>query len=355
MTDELRWGILGCGRIASDFARAMRNCQNNNRVVAVAASNLERADEFVENLHLDSVKTYGNYEELLMDPFVDIVYVALLNMDHCKWTIRALEANKHVLCEKPFAVNANQARMMIEMAKRKGKFLMEAVWTWFFPVWRDIRKIIASEEMGAVRLVNANLGVEFHSTRLGLEKAETPLMAAGFYTVALALMAFNYEFPKKVQICGDKDENGVDKWGSITLDFGQGRHACLYYGGFCWSATSASVTFDKGQIQVPRFFWCPDNYIKIDGLLRAGRTQEKAISYPLSGDPQLYNNNNSAGMCYEIDHVYEQIKAGRVESDIVPLDKTVQVAELMDLLRSQIDLKFPQDLEEKFHFFSTNV
>ena len=144
---ELRWGIIGCGRISHDFAQAMHKCRNPNRVVAVAASSMDRALDFRKDLGLDAI-AYGSYEELLADPQIDAVYIGVLNNTHSKWTLAALEAGKHVLCEKPMAGTVHEIKAMAEKAREKKKFLMEAFWSRFFPVYGELKKLIDSEKLG---------------------------------------------------------------------------------------------------------------------------------------------------------------------------------------------------------------
>lgn len=158
--------LAGCGWIASVFTKDLlldpktRDVNDVKHVVqAVATSNsVERARKFAEEQGAPASTTaYGSYEELVADPNVDIVYVATPHSHHFKHTLLALNANKHVLCEKAFTVNAEQARILAKVAKEKNLFLMEAVWTRFFPLSQQIRKLVADGEIGEVRRVTADL------------------------------------------------------------------------------------------------------------------------------------------------------------------------------------------------------
>ena len=155
MIKTIRWGILGCGRIARKFAADLPYA-GNAKLVAAASRDLPNAVEFAKEFQAD--KAYGSYEELVRDPNVDVIYVATPHSHHHEHTLLCLDHNKAVLCEKAFAVNSRQAGEMIALARAKKVFLMEALWTKFLPHQQMMEKIIKEGKIGEVRSVLVNFG-----------------------------------------------------------------------------------------------------------------------------------------------------------------------------------------------------
>ena len=151
----MKWGMISTGAIANDFALALKNTPNAE-LYAVASRSQASADAFAAKHGF--TKAFASYEALVADPEVKVVYVATPHTFHCDNILMCLEAGKHVLCEKPMVVNAKQAEQCITMAKEKNLFLMEGMWTRFFPATRAIRKLIADGAIGKVVSVQASLG-----------------------------------------------------------------------------------------------------------------------------------------------------------------------------------------------------
>jgi predicted dehydrogenase len=139
MTEKINWGIIGCGRISAAFARGLRLLRDT-RLTAVASLTPGKAETFAKRFHAS--KAYTDYESLAADKDVDIVYIGTLHNAHMPNTLLALDNGKHVLCEKPFALNAKEAAAMIQKAQEKELFLMEAMWTRFLPASRKIRQLL---------------------------------------------------------------------------------------------------------------------------------------------------------------------------------------------------------------------
>lgn len=151
---RLRWGILGAGGICNDFAVGVAT--SGGCIAAVGASSLGKAQGLAKKVK--ALKACGSYEELVQDPSVDVVYVGTIHTMHLPHTLMALNAGKHVLCEKPLAVNAKEAEQMVQLARSKGLFLMEAMWTRFFPIIRKLREVVASGTLGIPRCLQADFG-----------------------------------------------------------------------------------------------------------------------------------------------------------------------------------------------------
>lgn len=153
----LRWGIASAALISHDFVNAMATLnQGEHEIVAIGARTLDRAEEFANRYGVP--KAYGSYLELANDSNVEIAYVAMLNREHFDVAMMMLQHGKHVLCEKPMCMNEKQSRQLIEYAKQKNLFLMEAIWSRLFPSYQYIRHQIECGNLGEVLSVNVTFG-----------------------------------------------------------------------------------------------------------------------------------------------------------------------------------------------------
>ncbi|KAI6179639.1 Trans-1,2-dihydrobenzene-1,2-diol dehydrogenase isoform X1 [Aphelenchoides besseyi] len=315
MTIELKWGVIGCGSIANEFVRSMNQyCKRKNKVVAVAASSLERANEFVKNQKLDDAKAYGSYAELIKDDNIDIVYIALLNHMHLEWTIKSLDARKHVLVEKAMGVNSREVKEIVEKAHEMNKFVMEAMCTLFLPVWSKVQEITKSKELGKVKLFHCNFGINLPSSRRVLEHGESPITDIVVYCIATTLHVFENESPSSIHVVGEKDEKGIEKYANITLRFTDDRHS------------------------IPEVFWCAEKCTKITGDFNGKR---ETLEFPTENPAN--RPFNSDGLHLEADHVYDKIKNYEIESDVYSLSTSIKVHEILDTIRRELTVEYPQD------------
>ena len=155
MDDHIRWGIAATGGIARGFAQGLAET-DDAQTVAVASRSAERADAF--GAEFDIPHRYGSYEDLAADDDVDVVYVATPHSRHEADTMLFLEAGKHVLCEKPFALNERQAQTMVDAARARGLFVMEAIWSRFLPAYVVLGELMASLEEGVALRVQPRFG-----------------------------------------------------------------------------------------------------------------------------------------------------------------------------------------------------
>lgn len=153
----LKWGILSAGKISHDFVNALQTLNKaDHQVVAVAARDLSRAEDFGKRF--DIPQAYSSYLELAKDPSIEVVYVGVTNKQHYDTCILMLQHGKHVLCEKPLCMNEKQAQKLIEFAKEKKLFLMEAIWSRCFPSYQYIRAQIDSGKLGTIQSVEIDFG-----------------------------------------------------------------------------------------------------------------------------------------------------------------------------------------------------
>jgi predicted dehydrogenase len=325
MADKIRWGILGCGSIAAKFAEALR-CIDEAQLVAVGSRTEANANAFGDTWHIP--RRYGSYRQLAEDKDLDIIYVATPHPLHADNTILCLNAGKHVLCEKPLAVNARQGQAMIDCARAKRRFLMEAMWTRFLPLMDRVRHLLADSAVGQVRMLAADFGFRY----IGTEKqrlidpnlAGGALLDVGVYPVALSSMLFGK--PLGIHSAASFDKTGVDEQNAMILTFDQGRLAMMYSALHTETAQEATIMGTEGMIRLHRSWWRGNKLT----LNQSGKDEQFM---------ELPSHDN--GFVYEIKAVCRDLREGRLENVLMPLDESLAILQTMDAIRGQWGLKYP--------------
>ena len=286
-TDPLRIGILGAARIAPWALLHPVRRVGNAAVVAVAARDAARAQAFAGKHGIPRV--HASYEALLADPEIEAIYNPLPNSLHAEWTIRALEAGKHVLCEKPFAANAAEAEAMAAAASRAGRTLMEAFHYRYHALFARMRSILDAGELGAVRHLEASLCIPIlrrDDIRWRRDLAGGAMMDTGCYTMSLLRHLTGAE-PEVVSARAIWTTGGVDRWLTADLRFPDGRTGRLTCA--LLSATlirvSAGVVGDAGTLGVINWV-APQFYHRLRVRTTAGRRVERVAGEP-TYDAQL--------------------------------------------------------------------
>jgi predicted dehydrogenase len=215
------WGIIGIGRIARKFISAVQHSQSE-RIVALASRDAAKATAAAGELGI--ARGYGSYQELLADSAVECVYLALPNALHAEWSIAAVEAGKHVLCEKPLATSEAEARAMFEAARTHNVWLMEAFMYRFHPQTLLVQQLISEGVLGTPKLVRASFGFavsDAANVRLSAELAGGALMDVGCYCVNAARWAVG-ERPARVLAAARWAASGVDETLAATLEYANG-------------------------------------------------------------------------------------------------------------------------------------
>ncbi|XP_063612011.1 trans-1,2-dihydrobenzene-1,2-diol dehydrogenase-like [Penaeus indicus] len=322
-----RWGIASAGLIASDFVSALKALPaEEHRLVAVAARSLESARAFRDKHGVE--KAYESYAKLAEDPEIDVVYVGVIQVHHLAVASMMLKAGKHVLCEKPLCMNVQETKQLIDLAKEKKVFLMEAVWSRFFPVYREMMKRIAAGEIGDVVQVLASFGKSAeHVERLvRKDTGGGATLDMGIYTVQFATLVMDGDKPLKVLAGGHLNQEGVDVVTSATLVYPKGRTASLSTTIRADLPSEAFVVGTKGTIKVNYPMWCPESFESPSGTYTA----------PLPVTGQTYNFNNSQGLMYEAAEVRRCINAGLLESPGMTHGESITIAEIMEQMRAQV-------------------
>lgn len=228
MVDTLRWGILGAGRIARTFAQGLAESRTGT-LRAVGSRSAEKANAFGNEFKLGAASRHGSYEALLADPDVDAVYIATPHPLHAEWTVKAAEAGKHILCEKPLTMNAAEATAVMEAARRHDVFLMEAFMYRCHPQTARIVELVKDGAIGDVRLIQATFsfhaGFDPDGRLFNNALGGGGILDVGCYPVSLARLvagaAAGKDFldPVNVVGCGHLGPTGVDEWAAATLEF----------------------------------------------------------------------------------------------------------------------------------------
>lgn len=321
----LRWGILGPGRIARQFCAGVQESLPDARVVAVGSRDAGRADAFGAEFGIP--RRYGSYEELVADPEVDAVYVASPHSGHRDHCLLCIEAGKAVLCEKPFTINAAEAEEIVRAARARGVFVMEAMKTRFYPAMYRVRELLAEGAIGEPRMLHADFGF-----RTGFDPKGRlfdpalgggALLDVGVYCVSLASMIFGE--PSQVTGLATKGETGVDEQAAMVLGYDGGQISVL-------STAIRTSTIHEATI------------FGTDGYLRIHRSAWGPRAYTLSKDNEMVEvPAEGNGFNFEADEVARCLRAGKLESEIMPLDETVAVMRTMDALRAQWGIKYPME------------
>ena len=321
-----RIGIIGAGHIAEKMATTLHG-MDGVEAYAVASRQLERAQEFASRR--DFRKAYGSYEALADDPEVDLIYIATPHSLHYRHVKMCLEKGKPVLCEKAFMANAREAADAIRISEEKGVFLAEAIWTRYMPFRQTVKDLIDGGAIGRTRLLTAHLGYPV----AGKERIIRPelgggaLLDLGVYAINFALMNFGDDIRKISSSC-IKSETGVDLQDSITFEYGDGRMAQLMATAYCSNVRQGIINGEKGYIVL-------DN---INNPLKADIYSSDHILVDTQYAPQQIT-----GFEYQVQACIDAIREGKTETCFMPHRESLRVMEIMDSLRNEWGVKFPND------------
>ena len=325
MNGKIHWGIIGTGDIAKKFATGL-SALPDSELVAVASRATKTAETFGDLFHV--TKRYSNYESLVLDADVNVIYISTPHNLHKENTLLCLRAGKPVLCEKPFAINAKEATEMIRLARERQIFLMEAMWTRFFPLMMKVREMIASGTIGEVRMLMADFGYRAEDTKHWV--FDPNFGGGGLLDVGIYPLSFSHEiFGTPNQITGMSHLNrGVDEQSAVILGYEGGKIALIASATRTGTPQVAYLLGTRGRIHIHSPWWKPQTLT----LSVNGKTDE-VMHIPFQGN----------GYNYEAAEVGRCLRAGKTESDTMPLDETLSIMKTMDTIRSQWNLKYPME------------
>jgi predicted dehydrogenase len=344
--NEIGWGILGPGNIAAQFAKGLAHVPGA-KLRAVGSRSEAKAQEFASRFGADT--GHGSYEALVADPTVDVVYIATPHMRHKDDMLLALNAGKAVLCEKPFTINAADAREVFALAREKELFCMEAMWTRFMPLWSRVRALVESGGLGELRYVQGSFGFEAPGAAEGRffnpALAGGALLDIGLYPISLAHSLLG----KPVSATGQLSlgETGVDEQCAATLRFNGGAIANIAASLRAPLPNDFTIVGSTGMLELHAPIYCPLGAT----LRRIGQTphtgllarvlRKAGFSKP-PGEPWRSGLTGN-GYNYEAVEVGRCLAAGELESSVMSQGHTVEVLEILDDLRAQGGLRYPME------------
>lgn len=317
----IRWGILGTGRMAALMAQELIGLKSEGAgLVAVASRDADRAGGFARRFDIGTA--HASYGGLAQDGAVDIVYIATPPSEHYAQIRLCLEAGKSVLCEKPFTTDAAQAREVIQLARARGLFLMEAMWTRFLPALTALRGLMSGRAIGRPQLLIGGGAFipapEPEHYLLCRRLGGGVLLDAGVYLVSLASMLLGPT--RRVCASGDIGAHGVDEHDCWILEHEGGARSLLYVSLRARRPPDLEILGDEGRILIAAPVFRPTALI-----LRRASGAEETVEFPLAG----------SGYGYQLIAAMNAVREGRTQTSEMPLDETLSIMTIMDEIRSQ--------------------
>ena len=322
----MKIGILGAGKISHSVVPAMIALEEVE-CWAVASRDYDKAKAFADRYGFQ--RAYGSYEEMLSDPEVELVYIATPHSHHFEHMMLCMEHGKGVLCEKAFTMNGDQARKVMEYSREHGVFAAEAIWPRYMPSRKIIDGVIDSGIIGKVNTLTGNLSYVIHQVPRIWDPALAggALLDIGVYGINFALMHFGTDI-ERVESSVQMTPSGVDGMETITIFYRDGRMAVLTHSIYARSDRKGMIHGDKGYIVV-------ENINNPQSVSVYDMNDQLIAHYDV---PEQIN-----GYEYQFAECARAIGEGRTESWSMPLADSVYMMELMDSLRKQWGLVYPQE------------
>ncbi len=318
----IRFGIVGAGGIAQKFASDIKFSEGAI-ATAVASRNLERANEFKDEFDIEYA--FGSYEEMAKSDLIDAVYIATPHSFHMEQSILFMNHKKHVLCEKPIAVNVSQFEKMVTCAKENNVLLMEAMWTRFLPVTKMVRELVQSKKLGKLKHAYLEFGFEVmglggDSGRLfNANLAGGSLLDMGVYPVAYTLNITNQSI-KSIEATAKKYKTGIDTECVVDVTFEDDSTARLVSSFLADKNNPGVIEFENGKIVIENFWRSQKVFI-----------DKKEFEFPFIGE----------GFPYQINGFVGSLEKGLLENEIMTHDQTRKSMMMLDSIRKVIKLKYP--------------
>uniref|UniRef100_UPI0040566069 Gfo/Idh/MocA family protein n=1 Tax=Acetatifactor sp. TaxID=1872090 RepID=UPI0040566069 len=339
MAKKLKMAIMGAGNIAGAMAAAINGLgEYDVEAYAVASRTLEKAQEFAEKWKFE--KAYGSYEEMVGDSSIDLIYIATPHAMHYENALLCIEHGKNILVEKAFTANADQAKEVLALAKKRDVFVAEAIWTRYMPAVQMIRDIIASGRIGQVDFVEAEFSVPIS----GVKRLHDPALAGGalldlgVYTLTFASMFLGDDVVSTRSRCM-KYETGVDATAHMELTYRDGKQAFLRTSMVSGSRNEGKINGTKGYIAVSNL----NSLEKLQVFDAGGQLVETIVP------PQIVN-----GYEYEVLACKKAMEAGKLECEEMTHAETILMMEQMDNLRKSWGVVYPFEKRKEYDWNREN-
>lgn len=322
----MKWGILATGTIAAKFAETVNMMETEQVLLACASRTMEKAEAFRAKYGI--IRAYDSYEAMMQDPDVDAVYIATPNNMHYENCVMCLEAGKHVLCEKPFTVDREEAEKLFALAKEKGLFIMEAFWIRFLPALQKIKELIEDGIIGNVIWARSDYGFVAKGARkdrkFDSSLAGGALLDIGIYNLGFMRMVMGDVQPESFESQYHINEYGTDDFSTILLRYPGGKSAVVTTSIGINMTRYAIVYGTKGSIALDDFQHAEKLTVQVEG--------ECACVIDL---PEEIN-----GFEYQIREVDRCVKLGMTTSDLLKAEDTLDILELMGDIRKSWGMTF---------------
>ena len=313
----MNWGLIGYGIITPQFAASLKLVKDETIYAIASHSNGDQ----IKKDYPES-KVYNNYDAIYADENIDIVYIGTPHNFHIESVINCLENGKHVVCEKPLGVNPEEARTMIDCAKKNNKFLLEGMWTRFLPGYRKMKEILDSGVIGEINLVQADFSI--HIPRDDNHRAWSPNLAGGslldlgVYPVGLINDVFG-EMPEDIAVFGNVVDTGVDQSIAAQMRYKSGANAQIYSGLNGFSQWKGTIYGQNGWIVLDEFFRGQNLTYKVGEKV-------KKVSLPYK----------STGFYHEIVEAVNCIENGQIECELFSHTDTLANADLVQRIFNEL-------------------
>ena len=325
MEKTFNWGIIGLGKIAKKFAEDLQKTPNT-ALHAVASRSIEKAKNFANEYEVKHA--YGSYESMMTCPDLDAIYIATPHVLHGVNTLLCLQHKIPVLCEKPFAMNTKEVEQMVVAAKENDTFLMEAIWTRFMPTMVKILEVIQNGTIGELVMLKADFGfkapLDFERRLYNKNLGGGSLLDIGIYPLFLAQLLFGK--PSEIKAFAQIGKTGIDENCSMLLRFSQNQHAILDSSILNDTPTVAYIYGTKGRIKIHRRWHESKSFT----VFEEGKDPQE-FSFDFEG---------CRGYRFEAEEVMRCVRAGKKESEILPLSFSKDLMELLDNVRKEIGLEY---------------
>ena len=317
---KFRWSYVGSGSIAGNTARSIT--KGDHEITAVYSRNIEKARAFASQY---GAAVFESFDEMLEKGDFDAVYVATPHTSHAGYSVRAMQAGRPVLCEKPVGVNIKEVDRMLAASEENGVYFCEAMWTWFSDVARSVKKLVEEKRIGEIKSVKIDYAfpgvlMSKNSRLLMPETAGGALLDIGIYPITYCYNLFGY--PESVA-CKGRVKGGIDISETVTL--GYDGFDCTLKMSLNRPGESCKIKGTKGEITIPVFHAASLVNVKADGKREFVRGRTDYLT--------------------EFTRAAEEIKAGRTQSEYVPHRATRDCMLIMDECRKQLKLVYPSEKE----------
>lgn len=326
---KLRWGIIGAGNIAAKMTDALAKNQHSE-LIAVASKSLEKAQGFASE---HGIKHAFNYDEIVNCKEIDIIYIATTHNFHFENARLALQHGKHVLVEKAFTVNADQAQQLVDIATDNNLFLMEAMWTRFLPAMKLLKNKIAEGFIGDVKMCNFSFGA-FVPPKYE-QRLKDPALAGGvtldmgIYPISVVSYLVS-ELPIEIKTMATLSDQSVDETAAYMFRFPSGCLANISASYNLKMKHQATIYGTKGYIDFPNFQFGEQFSV----IQHQGTNDETDII-------EISQQHDENGFIYQVEEVVNCIAQGKLQSNVMSLHDTVGIMQVMDKMRGDWGVVYP--------------